>query len=164
MPFFFLRSHSKRRLRAALKNISMKKAVMKTIWSADRRRAGNTGIQISATEVHVHSADCFQDKFLEGAMDGDFLADYTGEDAGTSLLEAAADAGEETGTSLLEVAEDAGDTAVNEQAADSALDLEAEEVEETAGEAQTLSGTPQGKPKQQRTSSLKRRASKQGRT
>ena len=90
-------------------------------------------------EVHVHSADCFQDKFLEGAMDGDFLADYTGEDAGTSLLEAAADAGEETGTSLLEEKEDAGDTAVNEQAADSALDLEAEEAEETAGEAQTLS-------------------------
>ncbi len=86
-------------------------------------------------EAHVHSADCFQDKVLESAMDGDFWIDYTGEEA--------EDAGEESGTSLLEEAEDAGDAAVNEQAAGSALGLEAEEggqeVEESAGAAETLS-------------------------
>ncbi len=94
-------------------------------------------------EAHVHSADCFQDKVLESAMDGDFWIDYTGEEAGASILEETGDAGEEAGTSILEETEDAGDTAVNEQAAGSALGLAAEEgsqeVEESAGEAEPSS-------------------------
>jgi len=67
-------------------------------------------VLVCGKEVHIHSADCFQKKALDGAGDGNF---------------GMYDTAEETGMPPLEQAENAGDTAVNESAADSALDLEA---------------------------------------
>ena len=95
-------------------------------------------VLVCGKEVHIHSADCFQKKALDGAGDGTFGMYDTAEEAGMPPLE--------------EV-ENVGDTAVNEPAADSALDLEAFDLEaldleaedesqiidETAGAGATLS-------------------------
>ena len=62
-------------------------------------------VLVCGKEVHIHSADCFQKKALDGAGDGNFGMYDTAEEAGMPPLEEA---------------ENAGDTAVNEPAADSA--------------------------------------------